>query len=173
MPGSQSWAVEISVVFLIRMAQSKRALEETARAAFACYDCDGNGSIDSKELRKLIKDLGGQILDDELAKALRVLDQDNNGSIEQGEFLSWWAAQSQDLDGDGVESELEIALGRLKELGRQRFHVDIHTAAWSGFGDVVSRLLEDDDENEAVNAKDSTEYGVSLTGYDRVADMAR
>lgn len=146
------------------MAQSKRELEETTRAAFVCYDRDGNGSIDSKELRQLIKDLGGQLLDEDLAKALRVLDRDNNGSIEQEEFLSWWTAQGQDLDGDGVESELEIALGRLKEIGRQRFHVDIHTAAWSGFGDVVSRLLEDDDEREVVNARDSTEYGVSPTG---------
>lgn len=142
------------------MAQSKRELEETARAAFACYDHDGNGSIDAKELRQLIKDLGGQLLDEDLAKALRVLDQDANGSIDLDEFLSWWTAQSQDLDGDGLESELEIALGRLKELGRQRFHVDIHTAAWSGFGDVVSRLLEDDDEREVVNARDSTDYGV-------------
>uniref|UniRef100_K3WPK0 Uncharacterized protein n=1 Tax=Globisporangium ultimum (strain ATCC 200006 / CBS 805.95 / DAOM BR144) TaxID=431595 RepID=K3WPK0_GLOUD len=136
---------------------SSAELRETVRAAFSRYDVDESGSIDAKELRRLIEDLGGVVSARDLKAALRVLDRDKNGIIDFDEFVAWWSTQATDLNGDGVVSDLEKTLERLKEFGRERFHVDIHTAAWSGYHDVVARLVEDD--NELVNAKDTTDYG--------------
>lgn len=133
-------------------------LRETIRAAFARYDEDASGSIDACELRRLVEDLGGAMTDRSLSAALRVLDNDRSGTIELQEFVNWWTSRVIDLDGDGAVSDLEKALERLKELGRERFHVDIHTAAWRGFHDVVSRLVQDD--GDLVHEKDATEYGV-------------
>lgn len=65
-------------------------------------------------------------------------------------------SQSSDLDGDGQISGHEHALEQLKLLGQERFHVDIHTAAWNGHLDVVERLLE---EPGAASEPDVTEFG--------------
>ncbi|OQR93150.1 hypothetical protein ACHHYP_02852 [Achlya hypogyna] len=132
------------------------ANEETIRAAFAAFDVDESGAIDAGELGGLVESLGGILSQDELAAALRLLDKDGDGTISYDEFAAWWARGSEDLDGDGQAGELEKALGRLKELGQQRYHVDIHTACWRGDLAVVSRLLEQPD---AVHDRDITEYG--------------
>lgn len=133
-------------------------LRETIRAAFARYDEDANGSIDARELRRLIEDLGGVLTDSDLSAALRVLDKDRNGVIDLQEFIGWWTSQAADLDGDGAVTDLEKTLERLKEFGRECFHVDIHTAAWRGFADVVERLVQDD--SELATERDSSDYGV-------------
>ncbi|GAB9467714.1 Fact complex subunit [Globisporangium polare] len=132
-------------------------LRETIRAAFARYDEDANGSIDARELRRLIEDLGGVLTDSDLSAALRVLDKDRNGVIDLQEFIGWWTSQAADLDGDGAVTDLEKTLERLKEFGRECFHVDIHTAAWRGFADVVERLVQDD--SELATERDSSDYG--------------
>ncbi|TYZ68318.1 hypothetical protein PybrP1_010242, partial [[Pythium] brassicae (nom. inval.)] len=132
-------------------------LRETTRAAFARYDEDASGAIDARELRRLVEDLGGALTDRDLSAALRVLDSDGSGTIELDEFVRWWTRKATDLDSDGAVSDLEKTLERLKEFGRERFRVDIHTAAWRGFLDVVRRLVQDD--GELVHEKDTTEYG--------------
>ncbi|KAF1331973.1 Fact complex subunit, partial [Globisporangium splendens] len=139
------------------MQMSNAELRGTARVAFSRYDVDRSGSIDTKELRHLIEDLGGVISASDLKAALRVLDRNKNGVIDVDKFVVWWSTQATDLNGNGVVSDLEKTLERLKEFGREWFHVDIHTAAWNGYHDVVARLVEDD--NELVNAKDTTDYG--------------
>ncbi|KAG2997395.1 hypothetical protein PC128_g22845 [Phytophthora cactorum] len=135
------------------MADDKE-LRETVRAAFACYDEDGSGWIDAAELRHLVSDLGGVLTERDFRKALRLLDRDSNGVIDRDEFTQWWVGQS---EGNKAVGEVEKALARLKDLGRQRFRVDIHTACWNGFEDVVERLVEDG--SELVNERDSSEYG--------------
>lgn len=139
-------------------AMKDAELRETIRVAFSRYDEDGSGAIDATELRNLVHDLGGVLTDSDLKSALHMLDRDRNGVIDLQEFISWWTTQAADLDGDGAVTDLEKTLERLKEFGRERFHVDIHTAAWSGSHDVVARLVEDD--KELANEKDVTEYGV-------------
>lgn len=136
------------------MADDKE-LRETVRAAFDCYDEDHSGWIDAAELRHLVADLGGVLTDRDIRKALHILDRDSNGAIDKDEFTEWWV-QNADNEASG---EVEKTLARLKELGRQRFRVDIHTASWNGFLDVVERLLEDG--SELVNQKDTSEYGNS------------
>lgn len=138
------------------MAEDKE-LRETIYAAFACYDEDNSGWIDATELRHLVADLGGVLTERDFSKALHILDRDNNGVIDKDEFAAWWAGQSEDNEAFG---EVEKTLARLKDLGRQRFKVDIHTACWNGFTDVVARLVEEG--SELVNQKDSSDYGVSL-----------
>lgn len=133
-------------------------LEETVRAAFTRYDHDGNGTIDSKELRHLVKDLGGIMTVRDHRSVLRVLDRNKNGAIDLEEFTRWWTSQTGDLDGDGSVGEVEKTLARLKEIGCQRFHVDIHTAAWNGLDEVVTRLIEGN--AELVHDRDVSEYGV-------------
>lgn len=58
---------------------------------------------------------------------------------------------------DEAAGEVGKVLTRLKDLGRQRFRVDIHTACWNGYADVVERLVEDG--SELVHDRDSSEYG--------------
>ncbi|KAG6617713.1 fact complex subunit [Phytophthora cinnamomi] len=135
------------------MADDKE-LAETVRAAFACYDEDSSGWIDAAELRHLVADLGGVLTERDFRKALRILDRDDNGVIDQDEFTEWWVGQAR---GDEASGEVEKTLARLKELGRQRFKVDLHTACWGGFEDVVARLV--DSGSELINQKDSSEYG--------------
>ncbi|KAL4171602.1 hypothetical protein KRP22_009694 [Phytophthora ramorum] len=116
------------------MAEDKE-LRETVRVAFACYDDDNK-----RDFRE----------------ALHVLDRDDNGVIDRDEFSEWWAGQTGSHEAAG---EVEKTLARLKDLGHQRFRVDIHTACWSGFEDVVARLVEDGDE--LISEKDASEYGNS------------
>ncbi|KAL4100380.1 hypothetical protein PRIC1_008174 [Phytophthora ramorum] len=137
------------------MAEDKE-LRETVRAAFACYDEDSSGWIDAGELRHLVADLGGVLTERDFRKALHVLDRDDNGVIDRDEFSEWWAGQTGSNEAAG---EVEKTLARLKDLGRQRFRVDIHTACWSGFEDVVARLVEDG--GELISEKDASEYGNS------------
>jgi len=67
---------------------------------FNCYDNDGNGSIDAKELKTLLVDIGNvsndpdliNISDDEVAEALKNIDSDGNGTVEFSEFLAWISA---------------------------------------------------------------------------------
>ncbi|KAE9116325.1 hypothetical protein PF010_g9008 [Phytophthora fragariae] len=152
------------------MADDKE-LRETVRAAFACYDEDSSGWIDAAELRHLVADLGGVLTERDFRKALQILDRDDNGVIDQEEFTEWWVERPE------ASGEVEKMLARLKELGRQRFKVDIHTACWNGFEDVVGRLVEDG--SELINQKDSSEYGnlnsplhyAAYQGHARVCDI--
>ncbi|OQS06494.1 hypothetical protein THRCLA_20363 [Thraustotheca clavata] len=135
--------------------EKKKVNRETIRAAFQAFDDDGSGTIDVTEFHELVKSLEGVLTPDQFQDALKLLDKDGNGVISFEEFEAWWMQQSEDVDGDGQVNELEKVLSRLKELGQERFHVDIHTACWSGHLDVVERLLE----NDVVNERDSTEFG--------------
>ncbi|KAF0700913.1 Aste57867_8561 [Aphanomyces stellatus] len=138
-------------------ADDEASQKETIRAAFQNFDADGSGCIDASELADLVSTLGGILSPDELKAALAVLDTDGNGFVSLDEFERWWLSKSSDLDGDGQTGDLEKALERLKELGQERFHVDIHTACWKGDTAVVERLLEHDPEKP--NARDTTEFG--------------
>ncbi|TMW55172.1 hypothetical protein Poli38472_013934 [Pythium oligandrum] len=139
------------------MSLCEQELRETIHAAFAHYDEDGSGTIDIRELRRLIEDLGGFLSDDELNAAVVLLDRDGNGTIDESEFARWWQSQSADLDGDGDIGTFERTMARIKDAGQIRFRVDIHTAAWRGLTDVVERLLQED--AELAKTRDSTPYG--------------
>jgi hypothetical protein len=87
--------------------------------------------------------------------------------IDKDEFTEWWVGQTEGSEGAG---EVERTLAKLRDLGRQRFRVDIFTACWSGFEEVVVRLIEDG--SELHNEKDSSEYGVRFIHDAALAPLA-
>ncbi|DBA02928.1 TPA: hypothetical protein N0F65_005955 [Lagenidium giganteum] len=133
-------------------------IREAVRAAFKRYDADGSGSINVRELQALVADLGGVLSDAQVAQVAKLLDKDGNGDVSEAEFLRWWSSESADLDGDGVVTDVELALRRLRDVGATRFYTDIHVAVWHAQVDVVQRLL--DENAELVNDKDASDYGV-------------
>jgi Ca2+-binding EF-hand superfamily protein len=69
--------------------EKRKKIEEM----FKKYDKDGSGSIDLKELRKMITDLGAQITQEEAALAMQQLDKDGNFSCNLEEFILFWTAK--------------------------------------------------------------------------------
>ncbi|MCO4772906.1 MAG: EF-hand domain-containing protein [Deltaproteobacteria bacterium] len=61
------------------------------REIFGHFDLDGNGSMEARELAKLLTTLGGDEAADHLDAALIALDANGNGVIEFTEFVDWWA----------------------------------------------------------------------------------
>ena len=79
------------------------------RGLFDKYDVDGNGKMESTELKSFIKigkknwilrfysklcvDLGYDISDEYLDKVIQLLDVDQSGYLEFGEIVNWWAGE--------------------------------------------------------------------------------
>ena len=62
-----------------------------ARGIFAQFDKDRSGSIDAAELRELVSRSSRETLsEDELQRAMAVLDRDSSGTIGEAEFYRWW-----------------------------------------------------------------------------------
>eukprot|EP01039_Chlorochromonas_danica_P007761 gene7761-8572_t len=59
-------------------------------AAFAKYDVNRSGDIDSQELVAVLKDLGVAITEERLSHAFEVLDINHDGVISFEEFARWW-----------------------------------------------------------------------------------
>lgn len=60
------------------------------REIFNHFDLDGNGTMEARELGKLLTTLGGDEAADEVDAALEALDVDHNGTIDFSEFVAWW-----------------------------------------------------------------------------------
>jgi len=60
------------------------------RVAFARFDENGNGTIETRELAHLFEALGQQPDDEAIADAMRSLDTDGNGTISFEELAAWW-----------------------------------------------------------------------------------
>jgi hypothetical protein len=67
------------------------SLHESRRNTHACrYDTNGDGKIDSSELRSLCSDAGKSLTEEETEAALQAIDENNNGVIEFNEFVGFW-----------------------------------------------------------------------------------
>jgi Ca2+-binding EF-hand superfamily protein len=60
------------------------------RARFEAVDEDRNGKIDAREFGALLDALGLGFTREQTLTAFSAIDVNGNGSIEFGEFSSWW-----------------------------------------------------------------------------------
>ena len=60
------------------------------RVAFARFDEDGSGTIETRELAHLFEALGQQPDDEAISDAMKSLDTDGNGTISFDELAKWW-----------------------------------------------------------------------------------
>lgn len=82
-----------------KVAQSDSDAE--LRAAFRVFDKDDNGTIDTAELRQLMKSIGEDLTDEQIEEMIREADQDGDGSIDcKSVFLLWDGVSG--WIGDGV-----------------------------------------------------------------------
>ena len=63
---------------------------ETIRAIFNMFDTSQTGTISTRELSALHKQLGEPLTDEEATAAIAELDQEGTGSVNFNKFLIWW-----------------------------------------------------------------------------------
>lgn len=91
--------------FLAALLPSKiQAHEGALRKAFSRFDCDGDGTIDSNELRRA---LGDTFSTDEIEDLLREADTSGDGKLNYEEFLAYFRKMDPAKDLTEVEEELE------------------------------------------------------------------
>lgn len=71
-------------------SKSSEPSEEDVARSFSAYDRDGTGSIDTKDIQSLLKDLKVPLNADQLAQAVGQLDPNKTSKVSFGEFLLWW-----------------------------------------------------------------------------------
>ena len=71
---------EFATIMAHKVAQSDSDAE--LRAAFRVFDKDDNGTIDTAELRQLMKSIGEDLTDEQIEEMIREADQDGDGSID-------------------------------------------------------------------------------------------
>lgn len=62
--------------------------EAELRAAFRVFDKDDSGTIDTAELRHLMKSIGEDLTDDQIEEMIREADKDGDGCIDCKSALS-------------------------------------------------------------------------------------
>jgi len=67
---------------------SDRDPEEEIRKAFQLFDDDHTGTISLKNLRRVARELGEQLTDDELQAMIDEFDKNGDGLIDEQEFMS-------------------------------------------------------------------------------------
>ncbi len=60
--------------------------EEEIRKAFRLFDEDGSGKISVRALRRVAKELGEPLTDDEITAMVEEFDRDGDGLISEDEF---------------------------------------------------------------------------------------
>ena len=68
------------------------------REAFQAFDKDGNGSITTKELGRVMRSLGQNLSEGEIKEVIDEVDEDRNGIIDFQEFLSLMARKMKIID---------------------------------------------------------------------------
>jgi len=69
------------------------ALEEELREAFRLYDKEGNGYINVKDLREILRQLDDNISEDELDEMIADIDTDGSGTVDFDEFMEMMSGE--------------------------------------------------------------------------------
>ncbi len=72
--------------------------DSVLRAEFQKFDTDGNGYIDEPEFGALVRALGADLSNVELAVAFLAVDVNGNRRVEFGEFAVWWKKHHAQVD---------------------------------------------------------------------------
>ena len=114
-----------------------------ARKAFFDIDKDGSGSIDMDELKKMMRNLGQDQSDAELAELVKSVDENNDGLIQLREFLllytrgidNKFAVGSQDVNncyaafgGDPRDVNSHVTAEHIREQMLEMFDLDFDCA---------------------------------------------
>ena len=70
------------------------------KEAFSLFDKDGDGAITTKELGTVMRSLGQNPTEAELAQMIEEVDCDKNGTIDFPEFLTMMARKMKEVDGE-------------------------------------------------------------------------
>jgi calmodulin len=70
------------------------------KEAFALFDMDGDGTITTKELGKVLRSLGQNPSEADLQDMINEVDRDGNGTIDFHEFLLMMARKVKDTDSE-------------------------------------------------------------------------
>ena len=136
-----------------------KQMEVLAQVTFKKFDKDCSGSIDKSEFRALIKDLGADFTEEELDEAILMIDDDNSGDIELGEFVNFWCNRAAENRKSG--GLISMKLRNLASKALVTYQTDIFTAAWEGQDDTVGLFVEAD--SRLVFSKDTSEFGDEWT----------
>jgi hypothetical protein len=71
-------------------ALAEKVLKEQVQAAFAKFDADGSGTLDTKEIGGIAAAVGKTFSQQELDSMTAELDKDNSGTVDYDEFEAWW-----------------------------------------------------------------------------------
>ena len=79
--------MQIKMVNIICDGQEERDPEEEIRKAFRLFDIDNKGTIGFKELKRVAKELGENMTDEELREMVEEADKDGDGEIKEEDFV--------------------------------------------------------------------------------------
>lgn len=83
--------IEVPKAHLMTMVE--RLSNQKVDAVWDTVDRDGSGDIDANELSTVVKTMGKNLSEDDVARLARKLDRDHDGTISKTEFQKWWAKQ--------------------------------------------------------------------------------
>ena len=151
------------VVFWLKRVASlpnpAKQQEAIARNTFKKFDKDSSGNLDVNELRELVVSLGARFTDQEMNEAMRELDTDGSGEVDEHEFVNWWVNRTLSARAGG--GLIAMKLKKLARKAAQTFFTDIFTAVWKNDLDMVKTFVEADPR--VATATDTNEYGDGWT----------
>ncbi|XP_031722781.1 caltractin isoform X2 [Anarrhichthys ocellatus] len=72
---------------MMTVKMSEKDSKEEIMKAFRLFDDDGTGTITFKNLKRVAKELGENLTDEELQEMIDEADQNDNGEVDEHEFL--------------------------------------------------------------------------------------
>jgi len=116
----------------------KMSKEQVAqfKAAFEMFDKDGDGTITTKELGTVMRNLGANPTETELQDMINEVDGDGSGEIDFDEFLQLMGSKMKDSD---AESELRAAFRAFDKDGNGSINATELREAMKAIGENLSQ----------------------------------